>query len=340
MGGSYYYPAYGLQLCSSRSIPSLVPIEKNAFPCVSVSFEGLPCWFGGSFLKECRTTLVQLSDLTVTVIRTSTDSYWHLWFTGDTEYLVKNTEYLIKNDGLEIWVSWRESVAFADVCACLLGPAVFGLVLQLQGRTSLHASTVVIDGLAVAFLGPSEAGKSTTAAKFAQLGYGVLAEDVLSFLPDNNEFMATPGYPVIGLRPQSVEMLHSRADTSSCRPAGEDKLCLDLQPGAYRIEAEPKPLAAIYVLKARKDDESAPYLEPLEPHRALLELVPNTLGQFDAECRARNFSFLAQLARAVLVRQMIPHCNLGRLEKMCELIAGDFRKQVVPWRKMRTGTHV
>ena len=332
MDGSFYYPAYGLQLCSSRSIPSLIPIEKNPFPCVDVCFEGLPRWFGGSFLKECRTTLVQFPDLTVTVIRTPTDTYWHLWFTD-------HTEYLIKNDGLEIWVSWRESVAFADVCASLLGP-VFGLVLQLRGRTPLHASTVVIDGLAVAFLGPSEAGKSTTAAKFAQLGYAVLAEDVLSFLPDDDEFMATPGYPEIRLWPQSVKMLHSRADSSSYHPAGQDKLVLDLQPGAYRFEAEPKPLAAIYVLKTRKDDETAPYLEPLEPHRALLELVANTLGQFDVECRARNFSFLARLARAVPLRKMVPHCNPDRLEKMCALIAGDFRKQVVPWWKMRTGTHV
>ena len=335
MSGSFYYAAYGLQLCSSRSIPSLVPIEKNPFPCVSVSFEGLPRWFSGSFLKEYRTTLVrQLPYLTVTAIQTLTDTYWHLWCTD-------HTEYLIKNDGLEIWVSWRESVAFAAVCEDLLG-SVFGLVLQLQGRTPLHASTVVIDGLAVAFLGPSEAGKSTTAAKFAQLGYAVLAEDVLSFLPDDNEFMATPGYPVIRLWPQSVEMLRSDADTSSYHPAGEDKLCLDLRPGAYRFEAEPKPLAAIYVLKTRKDDETAPYLEPTEPHRALLELLANTLGRslIDAECRARNFSFLARLARAVPLRKMIPHCNPGRLEKMCELIAGDFQKQVVPWRKMRTGTHV
>jgi len=337
MGGSFYYPAYGLQLCSSRSIPSLVPIEKNGFPCVGVSFEGLPRWFGGALLKECRTTLIrQLPYLTVTVIQTPTDTYWHLWYTDH-----RASEYLIKNDGLEIWVSWRESVAFADVCASLLG-AVFGLVLQLRGRTPLHASTVVIDGLAVAFLGPSEAGKSTTAAKFAQLGYAVLAEEVLSFLPDDNEFMATPGYPVIRLWPQSVEMLHSRADTSSYQPAGQDKLCLDLQPGAYRFETEPRPLAAIYVLKTRKDDETAPYLEPLEPHRALLELLTNTIGRslIDAECRARNFSFLARLARAVPLRKMVPHSNPDRLEKMCELIAGDFRKQVVPWWKMRTGTHV
>jgi hypothetical protein len=87
--------------------------------------------------------------------------YWHFQY-------IDHAEYLIRGDGMEIWVSWPELVAFALVCAYLLGP-VFALLLQLRGRTPLHASSVVIDGLAVAFLGPSGAGKSTTGQAFFAL---------------------------------------------------------------------------------------------------------------------------------------------------------------------------
>jgi len=223
----------------------------------------------------------------------------------------------------------------------LFGP-VFARVLHLQGRTPLHASTVVIDGLAVAFLGPPEAGKSTTAAKFAQLGYGVLGEDVLNLLPSENEFKATPGYPVIRLWPQSLEILRGLPEISTDGTPGLNKLCLDSRLGAYRFEGEPKALAAIYVLKGRAEDERAPYIEALEPHVALLELLANILGQsvVDSEGRARNFAFLARLARAVPLRRMIPHCNPDRLQRMSELIAEDFRKQVVPRWKIRAEAHV
>jgi len=328
---SVYYRVYGLWLSSSRLIPALIPIEKNPSPAVTVSFEGLPSWFGGSFLKECQATLVEKF---ATLYRVGTDLYWHFCYAN-------HSEYLVKNDGREIWVSWREPVTLAEVCVYLLGP-VFARVLQLQGRTPLHASTVVIDGLAVAFLGPSKAGKSTIAAKFAQLGYTVLVEDVLNLLPDENEFKAAPGYPVIRLWPQSMDILHGVAGTSTDGMPGQDKLCLDSRLGTYHFEGEPRPLAAIYVLKERADDERAPYIETLEPHMALLELLANTLGQsiIDAQGRARNFVFLDRLAKAAPIRKMVPHCSPDRLERMCELIAEDFRKQVAPRWKMRVETHV
>ena len=123
---------------------------------------------------------------------------------------------------------------------------------------------------------------------------------------------------------------------------GQDKVCVDLEAGAHVFEGSPSPLAAIYVLKTRTDDETAPYLEPLEPHRALMELLANTLGQslIDAEGRARNFSFLARLARDVPLRKMVPHRSPDRLERMCGLIVEDFRNQVTPRRKTRARAHV
>ena len=331
----YHYRVHGLRLESTRLIPGLVSVEGGELPGVAISFEGMPGWFGGHLVKECQAMQVlQLPFLRVTVYRGTANPYWHFQY-------IDHTEYLIRGDGMEIWVSWPEPVAFALVCAYLLGP-VFALLLQLRGRTPLHASSVVIDGLAVAFLGPSGAGKSTTAAKFAQLGCAVLSEDVLNLLREDGEFKATPGYPVIRLLPQSVQMLHGLAGSLAHPAPGGDKLCLDPQLGAGRFEGESKPLAAIYALKPRTDDNRAPYIEPLEPHAAALELLANTLGKLliDAEGRARNFTFLTRLALDIPLRKMVPHSDPDQLARMCELILEDFRNQVTPLRKTRATAHV
>src|SRR5262245_26845245 len=46
----------------------------------------------------------------------------------------------------------------------VIGP-LLGVILAQRGRFVLHASTVAIDGRAVAFTGPSGSGKSTLAAR-------------------------------------------------------------------------------------------------------------------------------------------------------------------------------
>jgi HPr kinase/phosphorylase len=47
-----------------------------------------------------------------------------------------------------------------------------------EGRLQLHASTVVINGKAVAIVGPSGSGKSALAFKLLSLGATLLADDI------------------------------------------------------------------------------------------------------------------------------------------------------------------
>jgi hypothetical protein len=332
---SYRYCVQGLALETSRLVPGLVPLESGEAPDVAISFDGLPPWFDQSFFDECQSTVVQeLAFLRVAIHRTAADTYWHFAYTD-------HTEYLVGDGGKQTWISWRDPVTFPAVCAYLFGP-VFAFLLLLRGRTALHASVVMIDDLAVAFLGPAGAGKSTTAAKFAQLGFAVLSEDVLSLRPDDDAFSAVPGYPVLRLLPHSVDMLRASVSTVLCQAPGQEKVLVDVQAVAPLSNGGPGTLAAIYVLKPRMDGHDAPYIEPLEPPAGFLELLANVLGQSltDAEGRARNFSFLARLAANVPVRKMVPHSDGGRLERMCELIIDDFRNQVRPRWKARAMVHV
>ena len=88
----------------------------------------------------------------------------------------------------------------------LLGP-ILGYILRLHDIVALHASSVVIDGQAVAMVGGPEAGKSTTAAAMAIRGFPVLADDVTALDPCPQGFMVRPAYPHLRLWPASAESL-------------------------------------------------------------------------------------------------------------------------------------
>ena len=89
------------------------------------------------------------------------------------------SEFVVNRAGTRVWARWPPTVPDAEIRTCLFGP-IIGFALHLRGTPCLHASAVVVDGRAVAFLGHSGAGKSTTAASFVHRGYRALTDDVLA----------------------------------------------------------------------------------------------------------------------------------------------------------------
>jgi hypothetical protein len=87
----------------------------------------------------------------------------------------------------------------------LLGSAM-GLLLHQRGLLPLHANAVEIDGMAIAFMGPSGIGKSTLAAWFHDRGHRVLADDVcaVSFDAGGSPWVQ-PGIPRLRLWRNSLE---------------------------------------------------------------------------------------------------------------------------------------
>lgn len=68
----------------------------------------------------------------------------------------------------------------AEWIQILLRGTVAGLLLDLRGQPSLHASAIEIGGRVIAFAGGSGAGKTTTAAMFCTAGARLVTDDVLS----------------------------------------------------------------------------------------------------------------------------------------------------------------
>ncbi len=82
----------------------------------------------------------------------------------------------------------------ADIVPYLQGQ-LLGLVQRLRGVTCLHASAILIGDRAIAVAGFAGAGKSSTAAAFLQMGFPVLADDVVPVFEEAGKFMVQPAHP-------------------------------------------------------------------------------------------------------------------------------------------------
>lgn len=233
------------------------------------------------------------------------------------------TQFLVDSAGTRVWATWpRETLTLKDTATYLLGP-VMGFVLLLRGCVSLHACAVVIDDRAIAIVGPAGSGKSTTAAGFAELGYGVLAEDVVTLKDRGDEFLVQPGYPSIRLWPSSVQALYGWAAKLPKLTPTWDKRYLDLTKDKYKFQQEPLPLAAIYLLGERKDE--GPSISEIAPQDRLISLVANTYASYlmDKTMRAREFETLNRILKTVPMRKITPHPETRRIAGLCCTIIND-----------------
>jgi hypothetical protein len=232
--------------------------------------------------------------------------------------------------GDRAWVTWAESSNIEDATAYLLG-SVFGFVLRLRGITCVHAAAIAVDGRAIALVGASGAGKSTTAAGFARLGYAVLTDDLAALSERSGRFEVEAAFPRVHLWPQSARSMSGSWDALPCITPTWDKRRLDLDDHGLRFQREPLPLAAIYFLGERSARGAASFAA-VSPAAALIELVSDSHAtEFVARAqRAQEFDVLARVLAAVPARRVTPSADLARMPELCEAIVRDFRRAGAP----------
>ena len=239
--------------------------------------------------------------------------------------------FAVERQGREVWGDWPENYTLEDACTYLLGP-VLGFVLRLRGVTCLHASAVAVDGQAIALVGSPGAGKSTTAAAFAQCGFAVIADDVVALVEDGKNFQVQPGYPRLNLWSDSVRALFGSDGALPRITPTWEKRYLALGEKGIDFAAKPLLLGAIYVLGARETALAAPVIDNLSGSNALAELVTNTYVNYllDRNMRSQEFDVLPQLVVRIPIRRVRPPANPSAVFDLCYAIATDARKVMGP----------
>jgi hypothetical protein len=323
----FHYFAYGMQIESNVPILPLLPGAGGRLgSCLQVIMGHLPEWLLPSSTVKCEPWYIShfLDDLGQPALRVwlvDRDKYFYFHYTD-------GTEFILSQDGSEVWAKWTPDSTIEDTLTYLLGP-IFGVVLRLRNTTCLHASAVLIGERVAVFIGKSGAGKSTTAAAFAQQGYPVLSDDVVALIDRGDAFWVQPAYPRIRLWKESVAALYDSPDAlPRIVPTNLtwDKQYLDLNQPDYYFPSTAAPLGVIYLIGERSLELTAPRIEVMTAQKQLISLLGNTYASrfINKAMRSQEFEILSRLAKEIPVRQITPHGDIGRLPQMLDTVLADF----------------
>ncbi|WP_435093007.1 hypothetical protein [Halorubrum sp. N11] len=238
---------------------------------------------------------------------------------GPTEYyLTYELVDVAVRDGREIVVDPKGDVPREILRHVVLGPA-FNHLLHQRGHFVLHASVVEVDGTAVAFLGDSGQGKTTTAMAFLLEGHRVLSDDVATIVSGDTGPAVRGGYPAIKLDPAVVE----RFDVPVGEPQGiSDARERHFYPLPYEQPSEPVSLARVYVL----EDANRLEITGMRPKTGIMKLIENTYttGLLSDDATAvSNFDRCADLASAVPVKHLRRPRDLNGLSRLVNQVIDD-----------------
>ncbi len=236
----------------------------------------------------------------------------------------------------------------------LLIAQVLPFAALLRGLEVFHASAVVTEGGAVAFVGPSRSGKTSVALELCRLGAGFLADDVLAVEQAEGRLLGQPGTPVAGLDHAEAQRLdeqfvggvpgQSLEDTPQQRPGDaprrspgeapqqnpggapwQEVVAINARERLVRMRgaAEPAPLAALFFLDRRPDGPSRPRFEPAADARALLSATFNSVLTGPERLRGM-LDICARAARGRVERVLVgPKVNTAQLASAIERRLGS-----------------
>jgi hypothetical protein len=233
-------------------------------------------------------------------------------------------EFLISPDGRTIEYHRLREATSASLTTYLLGQALSFSLLSF-GYEPLHATAVVVDGEAIAFLGECGYGKSTLGAAFVARGFPVLTDDVLALEKRAGRWIAHAGPPRLKLFPSVAQRVLSRSGGNTMN-RGTSKLVLSL--GKDESAAQSVPLRALYVLP--DPARARPYrgrirIRAVKGQKAFLAVTRAAFNliQIDRERLARQFAMAARLAVDVPIRRLSYPRRLTSIGAVCEAVLAD-----------------
>ena len=280
----YFYKAYGLGIHSDIALSDLLPSQSGKTD-VRIRLGKLD----ESFLQAELNGGITRSGYGITA-RASTEAVTFHW-RGIGTALVRG--------GSDVIVDAAAGINERDLSPYING-SILAVLLHQRGLMVLHASAVVLNGQAVAFLGDKGAGKSTFAAFLQNRNHTLLTDDLVPVKFVDNRAFAVPGFPSvrlwadsvesIGVDPRSLPMINSFVNKHSYRRSDG-------------FSDDPVNISRLYVLTENAEIN----IRKIEPRESFIEIVRNCyLSRYtDATGQtASHFKNCAALAASVPVYEL------------------------------------
>jgi len=222
--------------------------------------------------------------------------------------------FLYRSFGLyDFWISPTEIAvvpapdADPDWLPVLLAGNALNLTLVLRDRWPLHASAIAWDGVAVAFVGGSGAGKSTIAALCCLEGGQLLTDDLLVWRTDTDRILVEPGATELRIRGESL--LRGLDPIESARLTVDRRRAWTPEPVGKQTEL------TMIVVPSFGANTASPPPQRVAPSRAvqLLAAFPRLFHFPSPALRRLEFEAIAQLARRVPVFEAKLPSDIGEL---------------------------
>jgi hypothetical protein len=284
----YFYTAYGFGIHSELPLSELVAVEK------------VP--------NDITIFLRSLSSSEQAATQNAT------YFLGET---IDVGTFLVRN-GKEIIIDPTPGVDDALLRTIVLGP-IWTVLLRQRGLAVFHASAIIVNNGAVAFLGGSGWGKSTLAEAFYARGYGIVTDDVMAVRIGESPPQVFPSYPSVKLFPDAASFLGCDASATHLVHSQTEKRA---HRAALRFPQGPLPLRRIYVLAIGECNK----IEPLQSQEAFVELVRNSRAVSllkDSDSRNGHFHQCACLVAEVPICRLKRRPALADLPEVIRLIEED-----------------
>jgi hypothetical protein len=240
-------------------------------------------------------------------------------------------DFVVAGDGGR--VLWRRLVDVPDevLFTYLLGQ-VLSFCLLARGLEPLHATSVLVNGSAIAFLGDTGDGKSTLAATLLERGHRLITDDVLVVHFDGHRALAYPSLARIKLMPDSADaVLRGRRSVPMNRFTR--KMIFPL--AADQLGVNPAPLRALYLLppessqssQSGDSSHSSVAIRRLGGRTAFLSVIRHTFNDSVLHPRRlrQQFLFAGRLLKTVPVNTLCYPRRLDVLPAVVEAILADLK---------------
>lgn len=298
----YYYQAYGQDIASEFHLPELIS---------GGSGKDLQIRKGKIDLPELNETIIGRQGLKSFFGGTFNEAY--MCWQGLGKFLAK--------DGCELIVeSLGDDIPPEFLNLYILSEAL-GMVLHQKGLFLLHASAIQVGNSAIVVIGNPGAGKSTTAAAFAQRGHAVLTDDMVALqVQAGHTPQVIPGFPQIKIWSSSVEGLNYDANNLQVLFPGSTKQVIR-QPEGFPLQ--PIPLSKIYFLSKGEEFK----IEPMNQSEALLAFTRYFSCPYDllqGEAHKNHFQQCGCLLEKVPVFQIQRPNSFEILDRWIDAVEAEF----------------